>query len=71
MTVSLKLNETKRRMVYVSLKRTETDTVYIQHCYDRLTDSQALFPVRALQINSNYVVTLSIVTILLAIRMGD
>src|ERR1700722_1887672 len=32
MTVSLKLNETKRRMVYVSLKRTETDTVYIQHC---------------------------------------
>ncbi|KAN0077793.1 hypothetical protein V8E54_006097 [Elaphomyces granulatus] len=31
MTVSLKLNETKRRMVYVSLKRTETDTVYIQH----------------------------------------
>src|SRR5467141_1091513 len=36
MTVSLKLNETKRRMVYVSLKRTETDTVYIQHClYDR------------------------------------
>jgi hypothetical protein len=28
MTVSLKLNETKRRMVYVSLKRTETDTVY-------------------------------------------
>jgi hypothetical protein len=25
MTVSLKLNETKRRMVYVSLKRTETD----------------------------------------------
>ena len=32
MTVPLKLNETKRRTVYVSLKRTETDTVYIQHC---------------------------------------
>jgi hypothetical protein len=32
MTVSLKLNETKRGTVYVSLKQTETDTVYIQHC---------------------------------------
>jgi hypothetical protein len=34
MTVSLKLNETKQQMVYVSLKRTETDTVYIQHWVD-------------------------------------